>query len=157
MLNSIGVFVFTYVQTGFHRAIEYADESEKNSQLLSLSAKEFTSITWIGTRDFIFNDKVYDCDGISAANGKINLQCHSDAEETNLKNSLADNFDNGTKNAPCSKPIKDFFKVFPVFQNLTAESNFTLQENSVFNYAHFSNQLPLSADLSLNSPPPKFS
>jgi hypothetical protein len=157
MLNSLGIFAFTYLETGFHRAIEYSAEPEKKSELLSLTGKEFSSIAWIGERDFIFNGNVYDCDGLSAAKGKINVRCHSDAEETNLKNSLADNFENGSKNVPVSKPIKDIFKVLPVFQHAPETNNFVLQLDFLFHYSPYSKQIPPSADLALNSPPPKFS
>jgi hypothetical protein len=156
LVNSVGMLLVNYVETGFHRAIEYADESSKNSDLLSLTTKEYKSIAWIGERDFVYNGNVYDCDGISAANGKINLSCHSDNEETNLKNSLSTNFDNGTKNAPASKSMKDFFKVFPVFQNDFVAKDFSSTSSFSFDYSVYNNQLPQSAVLSLNSPPPEF-
>lgn len=157
MLNSVGIFAFTYLQVGLHRAVEYSKESQQPSETLILSGSEFASMAWVGERDFIFNGKVYDCEQISSANGKIHLVCHSDAEETNLKNSLADNLDNGEKNAPTSKPIKDFFKIFPVFQSLIESNELVFTANSIFHYSIYSKQVPASAELSLNSPPPKFS
>ncbi len=155
MLNSVGIFLLTYIETGFHRAIEYSELSNKNSELLSLSAKEFSSISWIGEHDFIFNGEVYDCAGISSSKGKINLQCHSDAEETNLKNFIGKNFDDGNKNVPLSKSMKGLFKIFPVFQNLVATTNFISTENFSFHYSQYGKQHPQSAEISLNSPPPE--
>lgn len=155
MLNSVGVFVITYLETGFHRAVVSSDNSKKHSELLSLTAIEFKSIVWIGSRDFIFDGKVYDCDNISSAKGKINMFCQSDNVETNLKNSLASDFDNGTKNAPASKSMKDVFKVFPFFKNSISATTFSLTEFFSFHFQQGSKLLPQSADLSLNSPPPE--
>ncbi|HET6990912.1 MAG TPA: hypothetical protein VFJ43_06285 [Bacteroidia bacterium] len=155
LMNGLGIFVFNYAEIEFHRVFNKVSESEKNTQTFALNSAEFSSILWIGERDFVYNGNVYDCDKIASVNGRINVSCHSDNEETNLKNSLASNFDNGNKNVPASKPLKDLFKIFPVFQNLAETDHLISRENSSFDFSQFNSLLPQSVDLSLVSPPPE--
>jgi hypothetical protein len=154
LFNSVGVFLATYIETGFHRSVEYSTENTGDSELLSMTVYEFDSIVWIGERDFVYKTNVYDCESISSQNGKINLKCHSDSEETNLKNSVALNFDNGIKNIPTSKSVKEFFKVFPVFENSVAII-ISFPYSFSFDYCSHDNQLPRSVVLALNVPPPE--
>ncbi len=147
--------MFSYIQTGIHRIAVYSENSKQNTSLLSLKANEFKSIVWIGKRDFIFKGKVYDCNYISASNGKINLACNTDIVETNLKNSLASNFDNGAKNTPASKSMKNIFKILPFFKNTIEKTDFSASNFLSFDFSLYSKLIPPSADLSLNSPPPE--
>ena len=153
LFNALGVFAINYIETGFHRA-EYS-ENVSNSNLLSLTVNEFKSIAWIGEHDFVYDGKVYDCESVTASKGKINLMCNADNEETNLKNSMSSNFDNGSKNIPASKSMKEFFKVFPVFKN-DPVSKVSSVVSASFNYSSFNNPVPKSVVLALNSPPPEF-
>lgn len=153
LFNVLGVFVVNYIETGFHRA-GYSAESS-NSNLLSLTVNEFKSIAWIGEHDFVYDGKVYDCESVSSSKGKINLVCNADNEETILKNAMSSNFDNGSKNIPVSKSMKEFFKVFPVFENSTA-TKISAEQSFSFNYSSFNNLVPKQVVLALNSPPPEF-
>ena len=153
-LNSTGVFLLNYFETEMHRENEYSAGNLKDSRMLFLSVAEFISIAWIGTHDFIYDGNVYDYDTVFYADGKINLLCHADNEETVLKNAMASNFDNAGKNIPASKSLKEFLKLFRSDEkNVCAE--IYLAESVSFNYSFYKRQFPAAVVLSPNSPPPE--
>ena len=155
LLNGLGVFVIDYAQIGIHRIFEYADHSDKNVQQLEMTGTEFSSIFWIGERDFVFKGNVYDMDDVSSAKGKITVSCHQDREETSVKNSIADNFENSAKNSATPKTVKDIFKVFPVFQGLEKISLVTVQHSSSRNFNNSFSDHATSVVLEFVSPPPQ--
>jgi len=152
LMNSVGIFALTYVGAGLHRAFE---SEEKNTAQLVMSESEYASLAWVGHHDFIFNNTVYDFDGVVKSNGNVIVNCHSDNEETSLKNSLADNFDSGSKNPLGAKPVKELFKVFPVFPFETAFQMPSVQTNGTLLFSSNTTQPLQSADIRLNSPPPE--
>lgn len=155
LLNGLGVFVIDYAQIGIHRIFEYADHSNKNAQQLQMNGDEFTSLLWVGERDFIFKGNVYDMDGVSSSKGKVTVSCHQDEEETNVKNSISDNFDNPSKNSAAPKSAKDLFKIFPVLPCFEKLSFNVPEFSSSVNFNNFNTETPVSVVLEFISPPPQ--
>jgi hypothetical protein len=118
LFNGFGFYAFAYLETGIHRSCLRENEGEK--QMLVLDGKAFSSVSWIGRTDFIYNDKVYDCESIVVSHGKIIISCTSDKEETAIKNTLAGSFETNSKNSsPAAKNLLKFFPVFPLAENLS--------------------------------------
>jgi hypothetical protein len=155
LLNGLGVFVIDYAQIGIHRIFEYADHSAKNVQQLQMSGNEFTSLFWVGERDFIFKGNVYDMDNVSATKGKVTVTCHQDEEETAVKNSIADNFENPSKNSAAPKTVKDVFKIFPVFPCFEKMCLNIPEHSSSFNFKIHHTGTPVSVVLEFIVPPPQ--
>lgn len=108
----MGIYVVAFAKTGIHRVRREIDRSELTK--LVLSSDEFSTISWIGKADFIYNDHVYDCETIGASKGKIIISCYEDREETGLKNVLAEHIEKDSDSS-AAKTLKHTFKIFPVF------------------------------------------
>jgi hypothetical protein len=148
-LNSAGIFMYVYLDTGIHRVME---KEKKNTETLLLSVQEFRALTWIGKRDFIYNDKVYDCDRLEIADGKIRIGCHADKKETKFKNFLADEFRQSKD--PLKARKKELIKSILVFPFTSGQLIPFVQNESPLTFSTLSGIL-LPAQTRLDSPPPE--
>jgi hypothetical protein len=151
LFNGIGFYALAYLQTGLHRACLFENSGEK--QNLVLDARTFSSVSWIGKTDFIYNGTVYDCEQITSSHGKIFISCYADKEETVIKNSVADSFDsNPAKSSSSSKELLKFFPVFPLTGQQTITPDLSCKENQQPGLC----KIPLSIlHREISSPPPE--
>lgn len=150
LMNSLGVFLLTYAVTGIHR-IEAYSEREQNEKVLVMNSSEFRTLSWIGSRDFVWQGKVFDFDSVSIRNGKVEVTCNEDAKETELKNNLAQNVDQSKSSAL----LKQAFALLVVAPCDQHQLLFIPSVSSSF----ANTTLPVGkiapAAISLNSPPPE--
>ncbi|MBI3512160.1 MAG: hypothetical protein HY064_15990 [Bacteroidetes bacterium] len=151
-MNVLGVFIFAFAEAGLHRIAERMNDTQEKTQLI-LSAQEFKNISWIGEKDFIYNDQVYDLRNISVKDDRVFINCTSDKEETGIRQSVADNFGNESKkNIP--SPFKDIFKVVSGAGHSNELYSPVIFYSSSILHSHFSVS-PVGAESPISVPPPE--
>ncbi|HEU4719507.1 MAG TPA: hypothetical protein VFU15_16805 [Bacteroidia bacterium] len=123
-MSSSGFLLLAFLQTGIHRMYEYSRIGSEPSRTLCLGTQEFKSLGWIGEEDFIYKGKVYDMQSVSCANGKILVKCSPDNEETGIRKCVAQNLGADNSSSQQKLPVKDFFKIIPLFP-VTGETGTT--------------------------------
>lgn len=157
LFNAIGVVTLAFVETGYHRSNTEAVQKQEKAGIISLDPSEFSSIAWIGKRDFIWKGEVYDCVSIIRENDKVTIVCHLDTKEKKIKEQLARHFESEEgNNAPAQKKqSKSIFKVMPVFP-VFDQANLIipfLGDTVAMNESNAA--LPASPYLASGNPPPE--
>ncbi len=153
--NGSGFYLIAFAKTGIHR-LAFQDEIQKESiQTLSLNGNQFAGISWIGKTDFIYNDQVYDCVSISDSNGKIQIRCVADKEESKVKNLVAESFEKNNSNPTQQKSVKETFKFFPVFPAIKKDQIRNTNSQIQFLMCEFILSSISTPYFEITSPPPE--
>lgn len=156
MLNGTGFFALAWLQTGYHRLFSETEEQEE-SVSLNMTAQEFSSIAWIGNKDFIWQGKVYDFSSVSRTNGKITVHCFFDHTESNLRDSVSENIEKESDQATAPKPVKAKIPIFPVFPIFSTTTVIPLFSVDTVAYNDLQNPAFEAPVFSLEIPPPELS
>jgi hypothetical protein len=155
VLNGTGFFALAWLQTGYHRIFEADKQAALSKIQLKMDKNEFSTIAWIGSNDFAWKGKVYDCSSITVHHSLISITCTCDQEETSLRNSLSDNFDQQKDSSTAPKPAKIKLLVFPVFPVISNSSIPPLSSGDTIAFQDYRQSVPAAPSLSLLIPPPE--
>lgn len=155
LFNGTGLFLVSYIQIGIHRIHSQNETQDKSEQSLVLTAEEFSTLAWIGKRDFIWKGQAYDCISVVKEKSQVRILCELDHKESAMHRSLASHFENNKKNNTGSKSIRDIFKMLPVVP--CSNNAVTILPSSCdFIALYEAENIALSSEaIFMNTPPPE--